>query len=443
MSNRQSCDRCRQQKARCTRVDSSHDNADPYLPCERCTKAGALCLYSPKQKSGRPAAPSLAHNHTNSHHASLRLLRCPHESPVISSIGRQGPARRQTQGLDISVPNNGLGCNVFHHPHMPNQTETGLSPLNTDDISGWEEAHLIPGPSVPTVQGLQDSHQQMSPEQDMASQSSGAASSYEDGSPEAWTARLASLATWTTQTAKNLSPSNISTPLTVSSPQVDQVFDGTNTLLHILDSISGVLYAASSPPSSPESASEAVASKLTRDPGLIFLVLACHQRLLDSFKAICNSIRQSLHSMEPIRAEQRGTMPWKRTLHGDEGLPCVAQFVMVLQLVSHLLNQLDRALNPTPIVSGQEPSSSFDISVSTGPDVSSSWTRSPGSLSSNQGDGALLLFDQEVDVGKEPDNKQGFMELAKGFLTTVPDQHTSLNNKIRELQDSMNHFSRL
>lgn len=194
-----------------------------------------------KQKSGRPAVLSPTRNHTDSRHPSLRLLRYPHESPVISSIGRERLAggRAPTEGLDISVPSNSLDGNLFHHPPASSQPGTGLSPINADDISGWDESHLMSGPSLSTMQGPRDSHQHMSPEHEMASQSSGAPSGHDDDSPEAWTARLAALATWTTQTAKNLAPSDINTPLTVSSPQVDQVFDGTNTLLHILDSISG------------------------------------------------------------------------------------------------------------------------------------------------------------------------------------------------------------
>lgn len=411
MPYRQSCDRCRQQKARCMRVDSGHDVTDTYLPCERCIKAGAVCLYSSKQKSGRPPVLSPTRNYSDSRRPSLR--------------GRHG-----------SPPNHSLDGNMFSEANLPE-----LPPLNTDNLLGWDMSPSAAGPSFATMQGPQH---HMSPEHERTSQSSGSPSSHDEDSSEAWTARIAALTTQTTQTANRLVPSDISPPLTVSSPQVGQIFDATSTLLRILDGISEALRVASS--SSTESTTDPTATRLTQDPGLIFLILACHQRLLDSFQAICDSIRWSLDSMSSHQSEDRGTLPWKRTLHGDEGLPCVAQFVMVLQLVSHLLNQLDMALSPSPTHSlsrGQNLRSSFDFSAITDPDISPSWTIPPlSSLSSSQSNSALLLFRQEADVSKKSE-EQGFVRLAKGFLTTVPDQHTTLNNKIRELQDSINDSRRL
>lgn len=338
-----------------------------------------------------------------------------------------------------------MNCNIFQHSSATNRPETELPPLNTDDFSGLDVSPLSPGPSFTTIQGPRDLHHDMSPGHERASQSSGAASGYDEDSPEAWTSRLAALATRATHTAKHIAPSDTSAPLIVSSPQVEEVFDVTSTLLCILDSVSEALRVASS--SSPESASEPVDASLTQDPGLVFLILACYQRLLDSFQAMCNSIRRSLRSMSPNGTGHHGTLSWKRTLHGDEGRPCVAQFVMVLQLVSHLLNQLDRALNPSSVTSlprRQESWSSFDFAAITDHNASPSWMRMPpGSPNGSQGDAASFLFGQEADAKKSSNRKQGFMGLAKGVLMKVPDQHTTLNNQIRELQDSIDHFSRL
>ncbi len=150
--------------------------------------------------------------------------------------------------------------------------------------------------------------------------------------------------------------------------------------------------------------------------------------------------------MSSHQSEDRGTLPWKRTLHGDDGLPCVAQFVMLLQLMSHLLNQLDMALSPSHNPSssrGQNLRSSSDFSAMTDPDISPSWAISPlSSLSSSQSNSALLLFSHEADVSKKSE-QQGFVRLAKGFLIAVPDQHTILNNKILELQNLINGSRRL
>ena len=55
----------------------------------------------------------------------------------------------------------------------------------------------------------------------------------------------------------------------------------------------------------------------------------------------------------------------------------------------------------------------------------------PGSSNGSQGDAALFLLAQEADANKSSDSRQGFMGLAEGFLMTVPDRHTTLNNQIR------------
>lgn len=366
-------------------------------------------MFTAKQKSGRPIALSTARNYNDSRRPSLR--------------GRHG-----------SPSTHNLDCNIFSEPDLPE-----LPPISTENLSGWD---LSPSAAVQSFTMIQGAHHHISSEQERTSHISDNSTSPGEDSPEVWTARLAALTTQTTQTANHLGPSNIRSPLTVSSPQVDQVFDATSTLLRILGSISESLRVDSSP--SPESTSDA--ARLSQDPCLIFLILACHQRVLGSFQAICDSIHRSLGSMSSHQGEEHMTFPWKRTLHSDEGTPCVAQFVMVLQLVSHLLNQLDMALSPSPTSSssrGEELRSSFDFAVTTDADLSPSWTRSPlGSFSSNQGNAALLLFSQEADADRKSD-AQGFVRLARRFLITVPDQHSSLNNKIRELQDSINDSRRL
>ena len=88
---------------------------------------------------------------------------------------------------------------------------------------------------------------------------------------------------------------------------------------------------------------------------------------------------------------------------------------------------------------------SLDFAAATDPDASPGWTRTPpASSSGSQGDEALFSLSQEPDADRGSDNgRQSFMGLAKGALMTVPDQHTSLNKEIRELQDSIDKISRL
>ncbi|KAL9111469.1 MAG: hypothetical protein Q9227_004147 [Pyrenula ochraceoflavens] len=191
-----------------------------------------------------------------------------------------------------------------------------LPPLSTDNlgISGWDMSpSAINAPPFAAIQGPQH-HISLGHERTSSQSSRDSPSSHDGDSSEAWTARIAALITQTTQTANHLTPSDISPPLTVSSPQVGEIFDATSTLLRILDGISEAIRAASSssssspppPPNTTESTTNdpTAATRLTQDPGLIFLILACHQRLLDSFQAICDSIRWSLDSMTSHQSEQ-------------------------------------------------------------------------------------------------------------------------------------------
>ena len=441
-------------------------------PSRYSTPARSDSVVTAKQKPGRPVvlSPVHSHNRTDSRHPNLRLTRSPHVPSKIAYGSSQGPIRTYPSAKDqeISVPNNSMGRSMFQQSSASSPSQIELPSLNTDDFLGLGMGPLSPGPSFTAMQGPWDIHHQMTPGHEKASQSSDAPSSYEEESPEAWTTRLASLAIRALHTGKQLSPSDNSAPLTVSSPQVEEVFDATSTLLRILDSVSAALHVSSSSSPEPLASSEPTDNAaLTQDPGLIFLILACHQRLLDSFQAVCSSIRRSLRSVSHNNSGRgilHSTLPRKRTLHGDEERPCAAQFVMVLQLVSHLLSQLDRALNPSstssssflPLLSHKrhESRSSFgdDFAPTTDPDASSpSWTSmiAPGSSSSGSqgGDAALFSLTHEPDVDRrgssDSSNRQSFMGLAKGALMTVLDQHTTLNNEIRELQESIDKISRL
>jgi len=63
-TRRQSCDRCRKHKVRCTREGRGKEieTSDP-RPCERCRKARLSCSYSPQLRLGRIPSQGQGHNY--------------------------------------------------------------------------------------------------------------------------------------------------------------------------------------------------------------------------------------------------------------------------------------------------------------------------------------------------------------------------------------------
>jgi hypothetical protein len=61
-AKRQSCDRCHDQKLRCTRSANSHKNS----PCDRCLRKGASCVYGHSLPKGRPSLYRLGESITGS-----------------------------------------------------------------------------------------------------------------------------------------------------------------------------------------------------------------------------------------------------------------------------------------------------------------------------------------------------------------------------------------
>lgn len=178
-----------------------------------------------------------------------------------------------------------------------------------------------------------------------------------------------------------------STPLTVSSPQVNQALEDTNTLIHIVNELTA--------------GSEPTEAHSLVDDGLIFLALASHHRLLALFKAICDSIHRDLESIALNNEQQRPD------LRRD------AQLVMILQLLMHLINRIDQNLfqdrrgsesggQVTPVT----PTSQMD---------------------------PLLI---EVEGSS---CTRGLKVLAGGIVRTIPNQHAELRHSIRELQMRIEH----
>ncbi|KAL9090672.1 MAG: hypothetical protein Q9165_005160 [Trypethelium subeluteriae] len=108
-------------------------------------------------------------------------------------------------------------------------------------------------------------------------------------------------------------------------------------------------------------------------PGILMMILACYQRLLEAFETICLFMQQRLQEMEmnsliglteqryppqpnPFAQRSRSISPPSLAQPSD-----TLQFIMMIKLTSDLLSRLDRAL--LPLVNNVNDSTSHEQSV--------------------------------------------------------------------------------
>ncbi|KAF1838970.1 hypothetical protein BDW02DRAFT_564570 [Decorospora gaudefroyi] len=353
MSHRQSCNRCRQQKVRCLREEFA-SLTQPLSPCQRCAKAGVACVYSLRQRTRR----------------STEDRRGAHTEPITGGFGhgseafsRSGPLSPDFHNLTASFPN-------VDESHVP-------------DLDVWDSNNLeifSPIPSLPLAIPIMPDTPQ-----DRDVRATGI-SDHEDPA-DVLTSQVTNLSQRTMRATRGLARPGCA-PLTVSSPQVDEAFNGTNSLIRILKNIA----------ITPDASNGR--SELTE--GLVFLTLASHQHLLALFRAICDSIHRCLESALLLGTEQQ-----HRGLQGD-GSPSVAQFVMVLQLLIHLINRIERGLFQSKV--------SSEISGPVTPITPSTHVSPP-----------LFEVDGGIDV-------RGLPALAHALVRAIPDQHIHLRHTVQELQ---------
>ncbi|KAK1975929.1 hypothetical protein LZ30DRAFT_736043 [Colletotrichum cereale] len=292
--------------------------------------------------------------------------------------------------------------------------------------------------------------------------------------------------------------------LTVTSPHVEGLFEATRTLITVVDGL-GQYYATSKagPPkrgSIPEQSSAGSGMgpyewDSTADRGVVFLVLVCQQRLLGVFEAMCLSIRERLHSAPAVGfvpdpslspslnhraapvgaqspAKEVGTRTRTRTrtrkrtlrtttatiwqpslvpaLH-DGDTPSLAQSAMVLQLLSHLLNRLDRAFDPLAedAVAGSPSKRSRSATLADSDEDASH--HDPGHVGPESVDERQQRLSKAGEVVQEDfttrpltrrastppppaRGSRGMLHVARGLLDGVKTQHTSLRRDIEGLQ---------
>ncbi|KAF4438401.1 fungal zn(2)-Cys(6) binuclear cluster domain-containing [Fusarium acutatum] len=190
-----------------------------------------------------------------------------------------------------------------------------------------------------------------------------------------------------------------SAPPTVSSQYVNQAFDGTRTLVRIVNTIS-IVISGEKDENTPEGVSGCGIG------GLALITLTCQQHLLALFKAICKSIE---HCVEGKSREKTAfEINHSSSLIGDPA-PSSAQFTMVLQLLVHLINRLDRCL-----LAGAQTSPSPDTYQ-----------------------GGMDLTRLEKNADELGSDRGSIPDLAQGSIKGLSQEHYRLRQIISQLQGQM------
>lgn len=198
------------------------------------------------------------------------------------------------------------------------------------------------------------------------------------------------------------------TPLTVSSPQVNVALEATNTLTRIINNVT------------TSHRNDVLLDPTTTNLGLTFSALASHQQILALFRAICDDIHLCLQSKTGYKHHNRQLSNSGQSC--DVGPSSVAQFVMVLQLLMHLINRMDRSLFQNGLSIRHDSMSSGYITPLTPPGVMSPFTIDP--------------LQTELSSGASSP-QFGLLVLVQDVVGTVNNEHEKLRQSIQRLQTEM------
>jgi hypothetical protein len=258
--------------------------------------------------------------------------------------------------------------------------------------------------------------------------------------PKALVEQLAGLNISLFRSARHIASPD-SPPLTVLSPHVEGLFEATILVIKIVGTLTPK---PSSSKSSPiETFDSDVELQLPNNNDLIFLVLACRQQLLGVFKTVCQSIQRNMGCLagdvtgplpgpdgRPSEAQSYTTRDFSvsATLNGG-GAPSMAQFTMVMQLLSYLLNRLNHAFD----LVGDDLDSLDDGDILQASGQRRHRVRSEQSQEvemSSEGLGACLLRYQ----WRSNAPRRGWHGITETAVESIRYQHTSLQQEIEMLQ---------
>ncbi|KAL6232009.1 hypothetical protein BDW75DRAFT_243368 [Aspergillus navahoensis] len=402
MSHRQSCDRCRQQKVRCIRdeaqaqLGTSYPDRASLAPCERCLKAGVDCVYSLKQRSTRHAAQTSVRKDQNNHSHVLDASWFGTNFPSTAGLNENRAAFNHIDSSwDASLQSLLTPATFFNSlSAVPD-----LTPVTTIQTSVAPSTALSRPDSSDGFIGDDDDDN-------------------DDGDNDKDTStslfsQLISLSQRAKQGIRRLARPG-QTPLTVSSPEVNEALENTNALIRIMNNITAPISDSDSDDMNINPIG------INTDRGLAFLALACHQHLVALFRAICDAVCRCLQDREEHRNCQYNS--------SEIGPSCVAQFIMVLQLLVHLINRMDRSLAASMNQNQKSPSS-----MSLG--AAGNGNNFPSSAGHHQYD---PLMSETATDGSSPPG--GLLVVVKEIVGTIPNEHEKLRQVIQKLQTEMEHL---
>lgn len=325
---------------------------------------------------------------------------------LVSFTVRQ--RNRRSKGEDVTSPKGTTHISQENNHFTPDHTHLNQdlsNVLSNGDVTGYDLNDLIMPSLDTTMTCIDDSDPfnwnnnsglTFNRDGDDRTQdgSSTSPTLSRDEGKESLTTQLMKLSNRTIDATRELECAVVTTPLTVNSPVINEAFAAANALVRIINSLplADITYGSSQSLCRDESERQ-----LPIEYTPIFMALASHQHVLSLFRAVCDSIKRSLGSIV------QGTEPQYHNLHGDGSSS--AQFIMVLQLIMHLLNRIGRSLRL-------------------------------GSRSKiDQHD---FAFRQDtISSGDESGCLKGIVDSAHFMLGTLPEEHIKLSRVIQELQASI------
>ncbi|VBB73139.1 Putative protein of unknown function [Podospora comata] len=433
MPRRQSCDRCHELKVRC--VTDGHDNNTLGLgvigeeseasrgrsviapiPCARCSKAGAVCIFSPQLRSGRPRV----HRHPVRKRA-RRSSRCPSSPAELSpthsqSLSPRPPAfnfplpetrpgiERQSQSrtapLLLSTTASPNFDVVYRRPDL-NTPTTLLSDFGLPGHQGHfpnRQDHFHPLPHT-----AEDSSSEFGPS---FSESILSATSVTTDNTWMFSGSAENLLEEATQANLRINRAGrmLSTLaralLTIASPAINEIFDAGCSLISFMDRYAARRMISPHIPLERRRASSDVyriphgaigssapISKAT-DTAISLMALASHQMLLGIFEDLCSSFLSQINSGQ---AATPPNTPSTGAFFGSSH----SQMLAMTNLISHLMEQLDRALRSLAVGQQDAPEGSEGLIAAASVAVASTHDAE---------------FDHALDFGNPPPPSQAHQE---------------------------------
>ncbi|KAJ4293291.1 hypothetical protein N0V90_008573 [Kalmusia sp. IMI 367209] len=384
MSHRQSCNRCRQQKAELRFLVASDAQKQAWIVFT--ARSNRRSAQTSVRRGTDPGPSSL--NDTTWFEQGLNGPLYP-GVPSLSVGTDFSDLVGQFTNLDDSGTVAGFNCwDANIQPFSP----TSLDSLAAPSAADTAPTCISTAPS--TLDGREDNEDVVDDDKDPTN---------------ALSSQLTSLSQRAARATRNIVRPGRA-PLTVSSPEVNEALEDTNTLIRIMNDIT-------------TSDREVVSlDSTTTDCGLAFSALASHQHLVALFRAICDAIHGTLQS----KKEQQQLSNRQQS---DMGPSSVAQFVMVLQLLMHLINRMDRSLfqNTSSTWQSSRPSTSSQNSGHTTPVTPTMFNNH--ATDATQSDAA--------SGGSSPGG--GLLFLVQDIVGTIPNEHEKLRQMILKLQTEMEH----